>query len=543
MGPVFGQRGFTMPGYEKMKTLSKLSVMIVDDSRNARVTLSDILSAEGYSVRCAGTVAEAREELKKRSYAALLVDLKLPDGTGLDLLKEIKSGHRDAEVIILTGYASLDSSISAINAGAFSYLKKPVNIDELKTVMARVTRDRRLEIENRALMRKMKALSLKDSHTGLYNHRYLMERLAKEIVRAKRYSAPLSLLMADIDYFKSINDVYGHRYGDLILKKLGRFLLDTVRENDVVVRFGGEEFVIIMPDTDRGEAELAAQRILQALRKRVFDPRKRKISIKLSVGLADLSGSAAGNAAELIDMADKAMRNAKRSGGDRLSLSGSGGEEEIENIIKTQKKDKVLKIREKVTNMSERARGVAVESINALAKTIEARDHYAGEHAKAMASMVSELGKNMKLPPEKIKQLEHAAVLHDLGKLGVSDSILSKKGSLTKGEYEKIKKHPQIGADLVKAAKCLDEVVTMVLHHHERFDGKGYPSGLKGKDIPLGARIVAVADVYQALMTDRPYRKAYAREEATDIVVRGSGTQFDPKVIKMFTKAIRSRKI
>jgi diguanylate cyclase (GGDEF)-like protein len=526
-----------------METLKKFNIMIVDDSKNMRGTLSDILSEEGYRVQCAGTLAEAKQELRKRSYIAVLVDLKLPDGAGLDLLKKIRSEYRDTEVIILTGYASLDSSISAINAGAFSYLKKPVDIEELKTVIARVTGARKLEIENRVLMKKLRTLSLKDSHTGLYNHRYLMERLAKEIVRAKRYSSPLSVLMIDIDYFKSINDVYGHRYGDMILKKLGRFLLDTVRENDVVVRFGGEEFVIIMPDTDRADAELAAQRILGAVRKHIFDPEKRKITVKLSLGLADLSVDGAANPADLIDLADKAMRNAKRSGGDRLSLSKRDGEEEMESIVKTQKKDKVLKIREKVAKMSERATGAVVESINALAKTIEARDHYTGEHAKSMVKIVTELGKNMKLPDEKIKELENAAVLHDLGKLGISDSILLKKGSLNKSEYAKVKKHPQIGADLVKAIKCLDEVVPMVLHHHERFDGKGYPSGLKGKDIPIGARIVAVADVYQALMTERPYRKAYTREEAIDIVVEGSGTQFDPEVIKMFLKAIRSGKI
>lgn len=534
-------KGAGMTG--KPNVLDNVNLLIVDDDGNMRQTLGDILGEEGYCIRGAANVAVARAELKRRCYNIVLIDLKLSDGSGLELLKEIKGKNQETAVIIITGYASLDSSISALNEGAFCYIRKPLNPEELKLALKRALKMQKLSSDNRGLLEKLKSLSLTDSHTGLYNHRYLMERLAKEIARARRYIFPLSILMLDIDYFKSINDIYGHQYGDSILKEFGMFLTLMARENDIVVRYGGEEFVILLPDTNKEGAILFGHRLLERISRHVFDPQGKKLMLKVSIGQSGFPEDGIDTADGLVNAADNALQNAKKLGRNRLSTSKKLIEKDIENIIKKRKEGKIKQIKEKISRIAERADKPVLESIHAFAKAIKARDHYTVEHVKAMVSLVTELGRKMKLPPEKIKDLEHAAILHDLGKVGISDKILHKRSRLTKGEYEKIKKHPEIGGDIVKPIRSLDGVIPMILFHHERYDGLGYSSGLKGERIPIGARIVAIADAYQALISDRPYRKAYGQKEAIEIIKSGSGSQFDPQVVRAFLKIAGGKKI
>lgn len=183
-----------------------------------------------------------------------------------------------------------------------------------------------------------------------------------------------------------------------------------------------------------------------------------------------------------------------------------------------------------------------LEFIYAFSKAIEARDYYTGKHAEKMIDIVRRIGLELGLAKKDIANLEHAAVLHDLGKIGIDDKILRKKGRLTKKEYREIKKHPRIGADIIRSIHFLKDVVPLILYHHERYDGKGYASGLKGKNIPIGARVLAIADVYQALISDRPYRKAYTKREALDIIKKASGTQFDPAIVRALLKSLTSKR-
>jgi len=188
--------------------------------------------------------------------------------------------------------------------------------------------------------------------------------------------------------------------------------------------------------------------------------------------------------------------------------------------------------------MESRVNQTLLESIYAFAKTITAKDYSTGKHAKNMISIVVAIAKELNLTEKEIENLGHAAALHDLGKIGIPDNILHKKGKLTKKEHRVIEKHPQIGAEIIRPIHFLSEVVPMVLYHHERYDGLGYSAGLKGKEIPLGARIIAVADVYQALISDRPYRKAYSKKEALKIIEESAGTHLDPDVVEAFMKTM-----
>jgi len=517
-----------------------INILIVEDDAAMVETLSDILFEEGYTIENAPTITLAEERVKEKFYNVVLLDLKLSDGSGLELLKMIRKTSRETMVIIFTAFATLESAVTALNEGAFAYLQKPLNIDEAKILIVKALKMQELSIENRELLDRLKELNLKDIHTELYNYKYLMERLDSELIRAKRFALSLSALMIDIDYFNSINNLYGHEYGDRILKEFARYLKRFVRGMDVVSRYSGEEFIVLLPETEKDGAVKYAERLLEDVKKHIFDPNGEKIRLKISIGLISFpqDGIEPGaSSSVIINLVREVLLRAKESGGAGLATLDDN---KAKVFPEDGDKEDIKILKEKLSGMEKDAKQSFMESIYAFAKTIEAKDYYTSEHGDIMVSFVSKLGKKLNLSEKDMENLKHAAILHDLGKIGIPDNILNKNGKLTGEEYAVIKKHPQIGAEIIRPIHFLKDIIPMILYHHERFDGLGYPAGLKGEDIPFNARIVAVADVYHALISDRPYRKAFAKEDALEIIRQGAGTQFDPEIAKVFIDIMKS---
>jgi diguanylate cyclase (GGDEF)-like protein/PAS domain S-box-containing protein len=398
---------------------------------------------------------------------------------------------------------------------------------------------------NRELLgsnKKLKQFALKDSQTGLYNHRYLSEFIEPELYRAIRYGHPLSVIMIDIDYFKSINDVYGHKFGDMVIVQFAKLLRRLVRRYDIVVRFGGEEFVIICPGVNRPRSMMLGQRILDSIGMYKFGGNRQVVRLKVSIAVASFPDDKVTKGIDLINLADLVLNKVKEAGGSRVFSSDDVGIRKgmsHEEVVET---TDVRALKEKIEKLTKKGKQSLIESIFAFAKTIELRDHYTGEHGESTVHYATGTAKEMQLPMQEIENIREAAVLHDLGKIGISDKILHKRSKLTKKEFDEIKKHPQIAADIIRPIQFMHDIVPLVLYHHERWDGKGYPAGLKKEEIPIGARVIAIADVYQALTSDRPYRKAYHKKEAVDIVKGGSGTQFDPAVVSAFMKLVKKEK-
>ena len=389
------------------------------------------------------------------------------------------------------------------------------------------------------LQKRFKRLSLEDSHTGLYNHRYLMYRIDAEFARAKRFNLPLSIMMMDIDYFKSVNDTYGHRFGDVVLRQFATQLKRILRKVDVIARFGGDEFVIILIGTDAPIAKSIGQKIIEELGERAFSNKKYSINLKVSLGLSSYPDPKIHRGMDLIDMADKRLNEAKELGGGRLvwSAHAKAGYSEF-----GREDAQVFTLKKKIANLAKRANQSLVEAIYALAKTMEFKDHYSAQNVEKSMFYAQEIAKALDFVPREVELIGHAAILHDLGKIGIRESVLFKKGNLARREYEKIKMHPQIGVDILRPVHFLRDVIPWILHHHERWDGKGYPDGLKGEDIPLGSRIIAVTDAYQALISNRSYRKAYGSKKVLKILNAESGTKFDPRVVDLFLEILKSEK-
>jgi diguanylate cyclase (GGDEF)-like protein/PAS domain S-box-containing protein len=389
--------------------------------------------------------------------------------------------------------------------------------------------------------KKLKHLALTDSHTGLYNHRYLSEVIEAEFQRAKRYAHNLAVIMMDIDYFKSINDVYGHQFGDLVLKQFSHQIKMMVRRYDVVVRFGGEEFIVISPGIDRQQTLLLSQRILEALNLYNFGDKTHQVKLKISMGVVSFPEDRVNTGMELVNLADQVLNKAKESGGNRVYLISDLKSAQDSSVVHDKSSDIKL-LKGKIEKLNKRANQSLTEAILAFAKTIELKDHYTGEHVEITGHYATMIANKIGLSKDEVELIRQASMLHDLGKIGVSEKILLKKSKLSSKEFEEIKRHPQIGADILRPIHFLHGLIPYIFYHHERWDGKGYPSGIKGEEIPVGARIIALADVYQALTSDRPYRRGYSKPKAIKIIKEGSGTQFDPRIAAIFIKILQEEK-
>ena len=329
------------------------------------------------------------------------------------------------------------------------------------------------------------------------------------------------MIILDLDSFKTFNDKYGHLSGDKLLRKIGSIIKGAIRGADQAFRYGGDEFAVLLPQTAIDAATQVAERVRQHIATKV---KAGSVPITASLGLASWPADGIGPN-EILSAADAALYRAKRNGGNQIQCS-SGTLLHLGDL--------------EVSFWSDNDSG-ALSAIYALAATVDARDHYTGSHSKRVSKYAVVLAEALAMGALEISQLETCALLHDIGKIGVSDEILGKQGKLNDDEWEIIKTHPQLGSTIASRSRQLAPYVPGILHHHERYDGTGYPHGLKGEDIPLEARILAVADAFAAMTSDRVYSKALPQEEALEEIKQGAGKQFDPRLAEIFISTIQKQ--
>ncbi|MFH1248061.1 MAG: diguanylate cyclase [Candidatus Omnitrophota bacterium] len=433
-----------------------------------------------------------------------------------------------------------------LSARLIVYKGKRANLVVVRDISERRHDQEKIERLNQDLLKsnkRLKKLALCDAHTGLYNYRYLQEIIEAEFYRARRYGHPISALMMDIDYFKSVNDVYGHQFGDLTLKQLAQQLRKMVRKYDIAIRMGGEEFVIISPGSDRAMAVNLGERLLDALNLDNFGNKQHVIKLKLSMAVSSYPEDKIFSGMELISSADSILSKVKEYGGNKVYSSMDIKIQESLSTKKAKSVEDISILEEKIEKLTRRSNQSLIEAVFAFAKTIELKDHYTGEHVERTVGYATEVANALGLSREEVERIRQAAMLHDLGKIGISEKILLKSDKLSKNEFAEIKKHPQIAVEIIRPIQFLHSIIPYILYHHERWDGKGYPNGLKAEEIPLGARIIAIADVYQALISHRPYRKnSFSKEEAIKIIKMASGTQFDPNIVDVFCRIAKKLK-
>ncbi len=378
---------------------------------------------------------------------------------------------------------------------------------------------------------RLAALATTDPLTGLPNHRTVMTRLEEEISRCQHTQESCAVLFIDLDHFKQINDTWGHRAGDAVLCETARRLRETLRLEDCVGRYGGEEFALVLTGVELAEARNVADRLQQVLANQSFyweaedGVQTTEISITGSIGIAVLGEH--GNSCEtLIEAADSAMYHAKRTGRNRVCISGD---------------EKKFAREVLADDAGEHTPDAFV--LQALTAVASAHDGDTSAHSIRMIHQAEETTRILGCGEEEIRLVRLAALLHDIGKVGIPHEILHKPGPLTDDEWSVMRRHPNIGRQILAQAGGKFELLShIVIAHHERWDGKGYPYGLKGESIPMGARILTVTDSFDAMTSDRPYRKAMSVEDAREELQRCSGLQYDPRVVNAFLQILDKQK-
>jgi len=412
----------------------------------------------------------------------------------------IEKGYTSALFVPLEGKEKTIGALCILSKKKHFFDEEEISLASIFAGGAAVT------IENARLFEENVKLSITDPLTGLYNTRYFYDNLKKEIARVARYGGSTSLVMFDLDNFKNYNDLYGHQAGDYVLREVAQRMLRCCRQTDILARYGGDEFIILLPRTDQKGAFKLAERIRSEIEKIPFGGRKGEFKTRITVSGSIITHPQDGAGVEdLMRKVDTLLYAAKWIGENRILSPFMINLEFIQDLI---------------------------------LEKIDRKDHYTRKHSERVANYATTLARKINLDERQIGLIKIASLVHDVGKIGVPEAVLTKPGKLNKEEMDLIRAHPKTSVEIIRLSPLSKEIIPMVLHHHERWDGNGYPQGLKGEEIPLGARIIHLANAYDAMTVKRVYRDRMKPEEALEEIKRLAGSQFDPALVEAFIKGI-----
>jgi diguanylate cyclase (GGDEF)-like protein len=411
-------------------------------------------------------------------------------------------------------------------------------------------------LHNAFVFQKLQQQSITDGLTGIKTRRFFWEALSAEWKRASRSGRPFSVVLIDLDKFKGVNDTMGHFEGDLVLARVGRLLEQKSRQSNVVARYGGDEFIVLMPETGSEQAQVLAERLRQWL---ATDPMLAEHHITGSFGVASFPMHGF-SIEDIIRVADAGMYVSKRSGGNLVSTAQEFVEGEefarqrqqisayIEGFLQRERTGPE-QLEELTSTLFKLCGGehdckvqLLREAIESLSRAAESREASTAGHGDMVARYSEVMARALGLSAEETADLVFAARVHDVGKIFVSEQILNKPGPLNDEEFFQVKLHPHIGAEIVGKIPHSDMMREAIEHHHQRFDGSGYPDGLRGEQIALWARIIGLADAYANMVTEQSFSAARTPDQALDELSKMSGTRFDGMLVRLLIRGLKAER-
>lgn len=506
-------------------------ILVVEDNDDDVAILRRLVARlDGdFELTVATTGTEALEILRCQTPDFALIDQNLPDLSGDLLIRRARALREGLPIVMLTGQGDERLAVQVMKAGAYDYLRKgDLSEHGLARVINNVLERSRLETEVRAAEARLRDWAIRDGLTGLYNHRHFQEVLRRDFASARRYGRPLCALMLDLDHFKRVNDVHGHLTGDAVLRGVAQRLQAVAREVDVIARYGGEEFVLLLPNTDAEGAMQLAERLRTQIGGSPIVHDGLSIDVTVSIGVSCSLDPDAKDGRALLALADKALFSAKLGGRNRLMRAGR------HSPVNTAELPIIV-----ADEVEFEARRRVVSALSAVTRLADAK---AGRHDPAqIANMAVAFGTHLALDTAQLEVLRASTLLRDIGRVAVSDTIWSKREALTEVERAAIQAHPVRGAEVLELTGLLTSEARIVRHHHERWDGSGYPDGLAGAQIPRLSRIVALVDGFDGLTCERPWRLGLSERQALLSLRDESGRRFDPNLVDAFVQFAEAR--
>lgn len=476
-------------------------ILVVDDESVIREILTDFLEMEDYIVDQAEDGAIAREKLKEDSYDLVITDLKMPNVGGMELIETVSSMKNAPTLLVMTGFGTVETAIDAMKKGAYDYILKPFKVQEVLLAIKRAINQRKLEEENMQLKEDVALYTMSEAlNSSLALSRVLELVLDTTMKEVDADASCIFLRDEDGEFVKSVSQTTYQTSSDVKLDLVGvpdhKALAKAFSEGRPVLAHKAAvgEYFQQLPDGQAPTSFMALPMVVRGALIGILNIYGYQLSSRFTEGQRKLLSFLAGRAATAIENA-------------RLY-------EELKVTFRT--------------------------TLQSLVLALEAKDRYTAGHTRRVTDYTRIIVEAMKLPQSDRETICHGAMLHDIGKIGIDPEKINKPGTLTDDEIEMFRTHPAIGRRIVQPIKFLEEIIPCVYYHHERFDGTGYPEGLEGKGIPLGARIVAVADTYDAMTSTRAYRKALAHSVAAAELRRCRGKQFDPEIVDVFIEEMEA---
>ncbi len=508
-----------------------IDICVIEDDPEQRRLLVSQLVQWGHRVVEADCGEAGLRSIYEHQPRIAICDIVLPDINGIEICERVRADTSldNLHLLLLTAYDDHDRRTKAFAAGADDYLRKPYDADQLQ---ARIRTGLRLH----RLQERLQHAAITDGLTGLWNHSHLRASVEREHMRVRRYGGRVALLMIDLDHFKAVNDTYGHEAGNRVLKMTARHLEHSVRETDLLARYGGEEFAVICPETSLEEATQLAERIRRTVSQAVRLPEHPQLVVRTSCGVATSEDPRVQSAQDLVNLADQALYCSKRGGRNRVTACTTSL-----NLAQMPElhADELDRLRKENVALSMQSKELCLQSVWALIQALEARDGYSAWHSRNVTLYAKWLVDDAAWPRPLRVATTNAAMLHDLGKIGVPDSMLLKPRPMDAREAAMIRQVPLITCKILEPLRVFETEIVIIRHLRERWDGAGFPEGLSEQDIPIGSRLLAVAEAFDSITCNRAYRMGRSKDEALSILRADSGTQFDPEFVDLIDRCVR----
>jgi response regulator RpfG family c-di-GMP phosphodiesterase len=476
-------------------------ILVVDDEASLRDICQDALEDAGYKVYQAQNGQAALDFLAERNVDLVITDLRMPVLNGLELLKQIKTRDNDSAFLVMTGFGTIETAVESMKMGASDYLPKPFNINHLLLKVEKVLKERQIQAERKKLSNLVRMLNLS------------------------------SALNSQLDLRSLINEFLFHLEKNFAPGAIGFFLTRTK---------GRELTPTALRGTLLQESPETLASISGLCRKVLADGRSMVVDSMELVTRPDGNGTSKARADYTLMIVPMLTSKQKKVGAVcliRESIQGKYSDSELQllTVFATHTASSIEN-----AQLYGQMHDMTLQVIRSYAKAVEAKDIYTRGHSDRVAFYAAKLGSRLGLPQGELDRLFTAGVLHDIGKIGIPDQILNKPSSLSPDEYGVMRKHPEIGRNILSRVDSLEDVLPIIYHHHERVDGRGYPEGLGGEEIPVLARLISVVDSFEAMTSDRAYRNALSTEKVFSIMESGAGTQWDRELVRAWLEIVRT---